>query len=276
MKDYTRYVERLVRNFREAQEIRDTASARADLPPLLKDAALVLMLSPHPDDECIVGALPLRLRREARMRVINVPITFGSEVSRQKMRLLELREAVAYLGFELRFDERLIAASDEAIVSWLAHLLIKQPPAVLVFPHDKDWHPTHLRTNRLAMEALRRTGGHFSCLIVETEYWHAMSEPPPNLVVESLPKDVADLVTALSFHRGEVDRNPYHLRLPAWMMDNARRAELLTGKGSTVPDFVFATLYRLRRWRKGKFSEFTAGGSRALGADEDAATVVQP
>jgi LmbE family N-acetylglucosaminyl deacetylase len=191
------------------------------------------------------------------------------------MRLLELRDASAYLGFELRFEEKLIVASDDEIADWLAQLLVEQVPAVLVFPHDRDWHPTHLRTNRLAVEAMRRAGVHFSCCILETEYWHAMSEPLPNVIVESLPSDVADLVTALSLHRGEVERNPYHLRLPAWMMDNARRAELLTGKGSAVPDFVFATLYRLRRWRKGRFSAPASAGSRLLGAQADAATILQ-
>jgi hypothetical protein len=29
----------------------------------------VLLLSPHPDDECIIGALPLRLQREMKMKV---------------------------------------------------------------------------------------------------------------------------------------------------------------------------------------------------------------
>lgn len=34
-------------------------------------------------------------------------------------------------------------------------------------------------------------------------------------------------------HAGEVKRNPYHLRLPAWMMDNVRRgSEVIAGPGS--------------------------------------------
>ena len=32
------------------------------------DALKALMFSPHPDDECIIGGLPLRLRRELRSR----------------------------------------------------------------------------------------------------------------------------------------------------------------------------------------------------------------
>jgi hypothetical protein len=61
------------------------------------------------------------------------------------------------------------------------------------------------------------------------------------------------LVSALSFHAGEVKRNPYHARLPAWMMDNVRRgSELVRGKGKRAPDFTFATIYRIQRWRNGK------------------------
>ena len=74
----------------------------------------------------------------------------------------------------------------------------------------------------------------------------------PNLMVESSPADVADLVAAVSFHRGEVARNPYHLSLPIWMADNVRRgSERVGGQGGSAPAFHFATLYRLREWARG-------------------------
>ena len=60
------------------------------------------------------------------------------------------------------------------------------------------------------------------------------------------------MMAALSFHVGEVQRNPYHLLVPAWMQDNVRRGgELVGGQGGAAPDFTFATLYRLRRWDRG-------------------------
>jgi hypothetical protein len=90
----------------------------------------------------------------------------------------------------------------------------------------------------------------------------------PNLMVESTPADVADLVAALSLHAGEVARNAYHLRLPAWMMDNVRRGtELIGGQGAAAPQFVFATLYRLRGWKGGQFYEVLDKG-RAIAADD--------
>ena len=79
------------------------------------------------------------------------------------------------------------------------------------------------------------------------EFWGAMTSP--NLMVEVSAPDLADLITALTFHVGEVRRNPYHLTLPAWMVDNVRRGgEVVGGQGGAAPDFTFATLYRQRRW----------------------------
>jgi N-acetylglucosamine malate deacetylase 1 len=91
----------------------------------------------------------------------------------------------------------------------------------------------------------------------------------PNLMVESSAAEVADLVAALALHVGEVARNAYHLRLPAWMIDNVRRgAELVGGQGGAAPRFTFATLYRLRRWIDGRLEEVLERG-RALSQEDD-------
>jgi hypothetical protein len=95
----------------------------------------------------------------------------------------------------------------------------------------------------------------------------------PNLMVEVKHEDVADLITALTFHVGEVQRNPYHLSLPAWMMDNVRRgSELVGGQGGAAPDYPFATLYRLRRWAQGGFEALYKGGKQ-LSAQADPASL---
>ena len=133
-------------------------------PELAADAPKVLIFSPHPDDECIIGALALRLMRESGYQVVNV-------------------------------------------------------------------------------------------------------------AVESSEEDLADLVAATSFHVGEVRRNPYHVVLPAWMMDNVRRGgELVGGQGGAAPTFTFATLYRVRRWQGGQFERFYPGG-RMLPANQPAGSL---
>lgn len=97
-------------------------------------------------------------------------------------------------------------------------------------------------------------------MVVETEFWGAMDDP--NLMIESDAATLAELIAATSLHVEEVARNPYHLSLPAWMMDNVRRGgEIVGGQGGAVPDFSFATLYRARKWENGQFVDTIKNGT---------------
>ena len=235
------------------------------------DAPVALIFSPHPDDECIIGGLALRLLREAGMRVMNVAVTLGSNRERQQPRWRELQGACGWLGFDLEATapdglEKInpkTRAGDAAhwngAVKVIAALLAKQRPRAIFFPHESDWNGTHIGTHFLVMDALKSLPADFQCALIETEFWGQM--PSPNLLVESSVDDVADLLAALSFHVGEVQRNPYHLRLPAWLQDNVRRgAELVGGQGGAAPDFMFATLYRLRKWSRRSLQPVFDGG----------------
>lgn len=230
--------------------------------PIPGNAPVALIFSPHPDDECIVSGLALRLLRECRWRIVNVAVTQGSRKDRQTARLEELRNACRFLQFELRttvpgglekIQPRTRSEDPErwqAAVAVIAALLAEYRPGVLFCPHELDWNSTHIGTHFLVLDALASLPPDFACHVVETEFWGQM--PTPNLMVESRPEEVADLMAACSFHIGEVQRNPYHLSQTAWMQDNVRRGgELVGGQGQAAPDFHFATLYRLRRWQSG-------------------------
>lgn len=252
------------------------ASAReVDISPL---APKVIIFSPHPDDECVAGALPLRLLRELRLKVINVAVTQGSRKNRQKERFAELQNACSYLGFELVQTvenglERINLTTREKdhqrwkdAVRVILKILVELQPRVVIFPHQNDWNSTHVGTHFLVMDALKKMEKTFSCYIVETEFWGAMDTP--NLMIESSEEDVADLITALSFHKGEIERNPYHLRLPSWMMDNVRRgSELVSGQGAEASPLIFATLYRLRKWSDLRMEIFFEGGKAVSQAE---------
>jgi N-acetylglucosamine malate deacetylase 1 len=111
------------------------------------------------------------------------------------------------------------------------------------------------------MDALKEMPANIECYLVETEFWGQMTTP--NLMVEISEEDLADMITATTFHVGEVKRNPYHLLLPAWMLDNMRRGtELVGGQGGAAPEFTFAALYRLRRWSKGRAEKLFDGGKQ--------------
>jgi N-acetylglucosamine malate deacetylase 1 len=255
-------------------------SPKAELPV---DAPVALIFSPHPDDECIVGGLPLRWLREAGIRIVNVAVTLGSKKERQQPRLRELKNACDWLGFGLQPTapdglEKINFQTRAADLSnWIEKVKIvggiisKYLPRAIFFPHEFDWNSSHIGTHFLVMDALKAMPANFHCLVVETEFWGMMQSP--NLMVESKPNDVADLLAALSFHVGEVQRNPYHLRLPAWLQDNVRRgAELVGGQGGESPDYAFATLYRLRQWKKGGIENVYTGG-KLIGAAENSGAI---
>jgi N-acetylglucosamine malate deacetylase 1 len=236
--------------------------------PASGQAPKVLIFSPHPDDECIVGGLALRLLREAKWNVINVAVTLGSKPERRVARLRESKDACDFLGFDLasanRVDLRPATRQEnrpywQKMVRNTARLLTLTRPRVIFIPHEGDGHPTHMGTHLLVMDALRTLPAAFRCYVVETEFWAPLAEP--NLLVESSAADVADLVAALACHVGEVRRNPYHARLPAWLMDNVRRgAEQVGGQGGAAPDFTFGTIYRLRCWSRGRLADMLKGG----------------
>jgi len=228
---------------------------------------IALILAPHPDDESITGLLPLRLQEECGFKVIVIPLTWGSRLERQKARKREMRAACAQLGFGLRYLKEL--PDSAAHIRELSALILRLSPAVIFMPHLKDGHATHQQAHRWGMAALDMSPNQ-RFHVVETEYWHPLARP--NLMVAADEADLVSLCLALSCHKGEIARNDYAARLPAWMIDNVRRgAELIGGEGAESPAIECATLYRARRREnRGWRSEFQSGrlieSSEELGA----------
>lgn len=223
-----------------------------------------LLLSPHPDDECLTGVLPLRLLREQNWQIINIAVTLGSDLARRAERKEELAKASAALGFvsalpkEDGFSDIDATARSADPVLWrkkvarIAEMIAQVQPQAIFMPHAEDGHATHIGTHWLGMDALATIPQNLSYFVVQTEYWHPMSES--NLMVGSEENDVATLMSALACHVGEVARNAYDRRFPAYLIDNIRRgSERLGGAGTTAKAMDFAELYKLGLWRQGKF-----------------------
>ena len=279
---YTSFVSNFEHLLQEARTLPE-GGFEAERPELPAGAPGVLVFSPHPDDESIVGALPLRLLREGKYRVAVVAVTQGSNAGRQAARLEEMRGACGFLGMELittapgglaNINPRSRQALPEAwagAVATVAALLQERKPSIVFMPHALDANSTHQGTHLLVLDALAALGADFQCHVVETEFWSASASP--NLMIESTVEDVADLVAAISFHVGEVSRNPYHILLPAWMADNVRRGgELVGGQGGAVPSFTFATLYRAQLWKDQTLVP-AQGKGRIVGAAENPAAL---
>jgi LmbE family N-acetylglucosaminyl deacetylase len=271
MNPYHLFVSEYARFVKEGKSYPLAKFPRAPRPDLPANAPKALIFSPHPDDEVIIGGLALRMLREAKYNVINVAVTQGSNKERQAPRLAELKACCDCIGFGLLqtapagLEKINVKTREQDPAHWaesvriIAGIIARQQPRVILAPHDNDWNSTHIGTHFLVMDALKTLPASFDCHVVETEFWGAMASP--NLMVEISAQDLGDLITALTFHVGEVRRNPYHLSLLAWMADNVRRGgELVGGQGGAAPDFVYATLYRLRRWRQGRLEKIFEGG----------------
>lgn len=203
-------------------------------PSELAGSIQVLIVAPHPDDECLMGGYALRMKAEWGAKVSVLPYSLGSDESRKPTRSSELDAALKVLGFD-----RASGSIDEALKSL--------KPNVIFSPHAHDRHPTHEACHQDVLRTLK-VHPQENRLWVQSEFWGEMKTP--NRLVEYSLEQVIQLGEALSMHVGEVSRNPYHLRLPAWFMDQVRKgsetvisAEAVGGFGEEAPQFVFGQLY---------------------------------
>ncbi|MDD3030436.1 MAG: PIG-L family deacetylase [Alphaproteobacteria bacterium] len=226
-------------------------------------APCAVLLAPHPDDETLTGGLPLRLRQEEGWRIVVIATTLGSNETRRTERKAELADACAVLDFEgvLPAEEGLndvtLLNRENDPLAWnekvacVQALLQRIAPQALFIPHSADGHATHIGTHVLGMDALAEMPKDFSCALIETEYWTPLRAP--NALIGLAPQTVAQLMAALACHKGEVARNPYDRRFPAFLIDSVRRSEPLFGAGTATPPFAFGQLCRQGRWIKGRF-----------------------
>lgn len=230
-------------------------------PTLLTDAPVCVVVSPHPDDEAISGALSWRLRHQENWRVVNIAVTLGSLLCRRSERWAEAQACCDHLGFELWSgsgqagygmegvtlqDAALSTACWRYAVDALVESFHSLQPRIVICPHALDGHPVHMATHSLVQAALKKTSaGEIDVFF--SEYWNTQIDPCMAVGLDALA--VSRLMEALSLHTGEVARHPYHLLLPAWFSDSARRGAERVGKtGGGAFDFSFASLYGWRKW----------------------------
>ena len=131
----------------------------------------------------------------------------------------------------------------ELTVSELTDAVSSFDADVVILPHSNDGHSTHVRCSKLAREVLEvfARSEKRTVHLFESEFWQSMQNP--NLLIPLSSEMVIQMGRALLCHVGEVERNPYHLTLPAWLMDQVRRGSEIK-KGSAKKNAVFGQLYR--------------------------------
>lgn len=269
--DYARLVNRQIK----APDIAAPNILTTALPHRDPSRACALILSPHPDDECLTGAFPLRLRREDNWQIVNLCVTLGSDRMRQNERKHELAKACAVLGFDCLLPKEnglsnIAVAARENDAEWpekvetIMAVFDALRPQAIFLPHAEDGHATHIGTHFLGMDALAKMPNDFSCVVALTEYWQP--QPKPNTLIGLDAQTTATLLDALACHAGEVARNGYDRRFPAYLIDNVRRSERVLGQGQKAPAMDFGCLYSLGSWTNGKFA--LATHNQAIGAEE--------
>ncbi|MFA4995018.1 MAG: PIG-L family deacetylase [Bdellovibrionales bacterium] len=241
----------------------DAPPFSTDLPKRDAGKKCALLLSAHPDDECLTGVLPLRLLREQNWQIINIALTLGSNSSRRMERKKEVEKACAVLGFagalpeENGFSDINPAARNADADAWnkkvkrLSEIIAHFRPQVIVMPHANDGHATHVGTYLLGMDALALMPQDFTCTVALTEYWQQIADP--NTMIAVKEDDLATLMSALACHAGENARNAYDRRFPALLIDTVRRGEILAGQGKAAPAITFGQMVKLGTWLKGRF-----------------------
>ena len=215
--------------------------------------------------------------------MVNVAVTLGSRLDQRAARWQELQASCRVLGFEL------VAASSapgtglegiravghaaqhpdwRAAVQRIIGVMAQYQPRVVVCPHELDGHDVHMATSQLVLEALAGLPS-LSPHLLLSEYWNTQLQP--QLMLGLTDQQVGQLMQATAMHVGEVSRQPYHLTLPAWLMDSARRgAERVGGPGAARSGMSYAALYG---WRRRVGADWVAMAPRLVSAAEDVGTL---
>jgi N-acetylglucosamine malate deacetylase 1 len=197
----------------------------------------IIILSPHPDDECLNGLLPLRLKE---YDTYNFVMTLGSNPAHKKQREQEVLKACDLLGFT-----PFIASFNQDCIKKMNEL----SPALIILPHAFDKHPTHIKVHDFFIKNLVNLS--FNSIIAFTEYWFPQKNP--NLLVELIPDQIDLLTSALRSHLTELSRNNYDETFKPWLIDNCRRGfEYLEGFGKNTGDFKYGNLYELKHLHQNK------------------------
>ncbi len=252
------YIRELEKLHREGARIPSAPCDKQDLQePDLRDRYDIILCSPHPDDETLTSSLILRLQQTG-VHTLNLALTLGSDTEKKSTRLAELKNSCRILAFDtmpvvppFAFPRLSIDEKQNSPETWaekiniLADHFNRFRPRLVTCPHKHDGHPAHSAANQLVLEAAQEysSGSGNSLLMVETEFWHPMRAP--NLLLGVRPDEAATSLAALSCHKSQISRNPYHLRLPARYIDTVRRGSEIYSYGSPAPDFLFGELYRI-------------------------------
>lgn len=168
----------------------------------------VLVLAPHPDDECI-GCGGAICRHVARGDVVSVIFLTSGELGLKhlpreqawRIREREARSAAKVLQLAsvefLRCPDWMMGEDLPGVSSKLAPLLQRLAPGLIYLPHPNEWHPDH----KAVLPALRGVLATSTAALRGYEIWTPMAEPQH---VENISDVMVVKLRALRRHRSQV------------------------------------------------------------------------
>jgi LmbE family N-acetylglucosaminyl deacetylase len=129
----------------------------------------VLVIAPHPDDECLGCGGAVLLHVAGANRVAVVFLTSGElglkHLQREeawRIREQEARRAAKILGLEtpvfLRQPDWYVGENIDAAGAALGPVLTRENPDLIYLPHPAEWHPDHKAALPVLAAALRTSG----------------------------------------------------------------------------------------------------------------------
>jgi glucosamine-6-phosphate deaminase len=183
----------------------------------------ILVVSPHPDDAPISLGGTMAMLSQGN-RVVTAVMTTGHRsfiYGTQRGERISIRESEVlaesrYLGVEPRFLALPFYDSNYEIaekdLQAFGELLAEVDPDWIFLPHQKDSHPAHIASRRIAVEALRRTlaGGRRSMELWNYEGpWSLFNRGEFNTIVTVPGTAFERKLQAIRAHASQLARTPY-------------------------------------------------------------------
>ncbi len=180
----------------------------------------IIVISPHPDDSCInCGGTIIKLSTSNKIKVLimttghraNIPGKNKEE--RMVLREEEVKKESEILDFEPIFCKLAFYDNEPKIdedIDKIKKILITENPDIILLPHKRDAHPTHVTSRKITLEALKRTTIKPELWSYETT-WSLFKEEEFNAIVPLNTQEMEQKLDAIKCHKTQIDRTRYDL-----------------------------------------------------------------
>lgn len=208
----------------------------------------VLVIAPHPDDECIGCGGTICLHVERGDKVSAVFLTSGelglkhlAKEEAWRIRENEAKRAGKILGFAelqfLRCRDWFLGEEIEMAASALVPILQRLQPQLIYLPHENEWHPDHKASLSIVRAAVIRCKD-LAPELRTYEVWTPLSEYDH---VENVTAMIARKLKALRAHSSQLNEFNYTAAIRGLnqyrgaMAGKCNYAEVFATTGRKVP-----------------------------------------